>query len=70
MRFDYDPETDILTLILSDDAPDHGEQVDGIIAHYDAADALVEIEVLDASTTVPEVLKVMLERSARGKAPA
>lgn len=58
----YDRETDILTITLSDEAPDHGEQNENFITHYDREGKPIEIEILDASTVILELLGPMLAR--------
>jgi uncharacterized protein YuzE len=62
MRYEYDRETDILTITLSDAKPDFGEQAENIIAHYSRDGKPVELEILDASRTVLELIKPLLER--------
>lgn len=65
MRYEYDRETDVLTIILSDSPPDHGEQAENIIAHYAEDGKPVEIEILDASTTILDLIRPMLARPRR-----
>ena len=55
MQYNYDRETDILTITLSLESPDFGEQRENIITHYGKDNKPVEIEILDAS-------KIMVER--------
>ena len=62
MRYDYDRETDTLTIRLREEKPDFGEQVDNIITHYARDGRPVEIEILDASRTVLELLKPIIVR--------
>lgn len=63
MRYEYDRETDILTIVLREADPDHGEQTENIITHYGEDGNAVEIEILDASDTVLELIRPMLARS-------
>ncbi len=60
MKYDYDPETDTLTVILHEGTPDHGEQTENIITHYTENGKPVETEILDASNTVLELIRPML----------
>lgn len=62
MQYDYDRETDILTITLSSDSPDFGEQRENIITHYNRDNKPVEIEILDASKTMVKILETMIER--------
>lgn len=62
MRYEYDRETDILTIVLRDAELDHGEQTEDVITHYGPDGKPVEIEILDASEAVLEMLGPMLGR--------
>lgn len=62
MRYEYDRETDILTVVLRDEDPEYGEQTETIITHYGSDGKAVEIEILDASETVLELIRPMLGR--------
>ena len=62
MNYDYDKDTDILTITLADEKPDFGEQRENIITHYDKRNKPVEIEILDASKTVVKILETMVAR--------
>jgi uncharacterized protein YuzE len=45
----YDPEADALGIVFAP-GPSEGEEVSpGVILHFDAADRIVEIEILSAS---------------------
>lgn len=68
MRYEYDRGTDILVIRLSDRKPDHGEQAENIITHYSKDGKPVEIEILDASRTILELVKPMLQREGRAEA--
>jgi uncharacterized protein YuzE len=70
MRYDYDRETDILVIHLSDRKPDFGEQSENIITHYAKDGKPVEIEILDASRTVLELIKPILQRDVPENAEA
>lgn len=65
MRYEYDRETDILTIVLRDEELDHGEQTENIITHYGPDGKPVEIELLDASETVLDLIRPMLARGTQ-----
>jgi uncharacterized protein YuzE len=45
----YDPEADALDIVFAP-GPSEGEEVSpGVILHFDAADRIVEIEIISAS---------------------
>ncbi len=48
MKYKYDKQTDILSIMFSDDKLDYAEQQDDVITHYNKSGKLVEIEILDA----------------------
>jgi uncharacterized protein YuzE len=60
MNVNYDPRTDILTVILKDNVPiaESDEDKPGVILDYDAAGELVSLDILDASRRVSEAGKV------------
>lgn len=62
MEITYDSATDTLTIVLRD-APARlsEEEKSGVILDYDAADRLIAIEVLDASSRVDRVDTVQLQ---------
>ena len=69
MRYDCDPETDILTITISDEKPEYGEQSGPIINHYSKEGKPVEIEILDASETALSIIEPILsKRKKRQKA--
>lgn len=59
MKVSYDPEVDILRILLSD-APvaESDETKPGVILDYDAEGNVVGFEVLDASRRTPDPRKV------------
>ena len=61
MRYKYDKETNILVIELSSEKPDFGEQKENIITHYNKQGIPIEIEILDASTTVTELVGLVLQ---------
>lgn len=60
MRYEYDREADVLTIVFRDEELDYGEQTENIITHYGQDGKPVEIEILDASNTVLELIRPML----------
>lgn len=48
MKYNYDKQTDILSIIFSNDKLDHAEEKDDVITYYNKQGRLVEIEILDA----------------------
>ncbi len=61
MEYKYDPETDILLIILGKEKPDFGEQRENIITHYDKKGKPIEIEILDASKTAIKIVETVLQ---------
>ena len=59
MKVTYDPEVDVLRILLSD-APieESDEEKPGVILDYDAHGNVVGLEVLDASTRMDNPLAV------------
>ena len=53
MKFDYDKETDILTIVFSDRSIDESDEAkQGAIFDYDDSGKIVSIEILDASKRI------------------
>lgn len=65
MEYEYDPEVDILTIKLSKEKPDFGEQTGPVITHYSKEGKPIELEILGASTTVLSIIKPILSKSKR-----
>ncbi len=65
MEYEYDRETDILTIVLRERAPEYGEQTENIITHYAEDGKPVEIEILDASTAVLDMMRPMLRSGTK-----
>lgn len=60
MKVNYDPHTDILSVILKDDAriTESDEDRPEVILDYDDLGDLVSLEILDASQRVTEARKI------------
>ncbi len=53
MKVTYDPEVDVLRIVLSDQPVEESdEQKPGVILDYDKAGNLVGLEILDASKRI------------------
>ena len=66
MKITYDGATDTLTIVLRDTpARLSEEEKSGVILDYDAADRLIGIEILDASTRVDRVDTVQLQVTSK-----
>ena len=61
MKYEYDAESDILTIVLSSEKPDFGEQKENIITHYNKDGVPIEIEILDASKTSIDILNAIMK---------
>ena len=71
MKIKYYADADALVMKVSDEKPDHGEQVDEeIIIHFTKDNKLVKIEILDASKTVLDMLKPILSHKSIVQASA
>ncbi len=61
MKYEYDPETDILLIKLSKGKPDFGEQKENIVTHYNKQGKPIEIEILDASRTAVKIVQAIVQ---------
>lgn len=61
MKYEYDPETDILLIKLSKGKPDFGEQKENIVTHYNKQGKPIEIEILDASRTAVKMVQAIIQ---------
>ncbi|MBI2139247.1 DUF2283 domain-containing protein [Candidatus Woesearchaeota archaeon] len=61
MKYEYDPETDILLIKLSKGKPDFGEQKENIVTHYNKRGKPIEIEILDASRTAVKMVQAIIQ---------
>lgn len=61
MKYKYDPETDILMMILKSGKPDFGKKEGDIITHYNKRGTPIEIEILDASKNVMRIVKTVFK---------
>ncbi|MBI5227886.1 DUF2283 domain-containing protein [Candidatus Micrarchaeota archaeon] len=69
MKYEYDPQSDILLIKLGTEKPDFAEQKENIITHYAKNGKPIEIEILDASKTALDILNVIM-KSKRLVSPA
>ena len=59
MKVTYDPEVDVLSILLSDAAVEESdEEKPGVILDYDSNGNVVSIEILDASKRMGNPLSV------------
>ena len=59
MKVIYDPEVDVLSILLNDEPVEESdEDKPGVILDYDAAGNVVAIEILDASKRMGNPLSV------------
>jgi len=65
MECEYDEETDILLIKLSDEEPDFGDQSGPIITHYSKSGKPIEIEILDASETALSIIEPILSKKKK-----
>ncbi|MFP4052138.1 MAG: DUF2283 domain-containing protein [Thermoplasmata archaeon] len=65
MKYEYDQETDILLIKLSDEKPEFGDQSGPIITHYSKSGKPIEIEILDASETALSIIKPILAKKKK-----
>lgn len=71
MRVVYDPEVDILSILLSESpVAESDHEKSGVILDYDRAGNVVGIEVLQASTRMPDPMSVHYAVASRSKLPA
>ncbi len=69
MRYEYDPMTDILLIKISKGKINFGKQSGNTIIHHNKIGFPVEIEILDASREVVEIVDVMLSKRKEKKKP-
>jgi len=63
MRIKYDRESDVLDILLKDAQIHHAKDYGQIIVNYDKDGEIVEIEILDASKILSEILQNVLKSS-------
>jgi len=66
MKIKYDPEVDILTIEVSDEQIDYGEEVGGIIVHFTTEGKPVVLEILDASEFLAQTMKITMQKKSEG----
>ena len=62
MKYKYDSKTDILIIELSKGKADFGKQKGNIITHFDKKGVPIELEILDASKEISELIEVVLSK--------
>ena len=66
MKVIYDPDTDILTMILREMPIEESDEIsEGLIIDYGKDDKIVSIEMLDASDNVTEPQSFLYEIKGR-----
>ncbi|MBI5189613.1 MAG: DUF2283 domain-containing protein [Nitrospirae bacterium] len=69
MKIIYDPENDIIDLILgAGEVAESDEIREGVIVDYDSDGKVVSIEILDASEKVSDPMGIQYEVKARSAA--
>ena len=66
MKYKYDIEADILTITLSREKPDFGEQQENIITHFGKDGKPIEIEILDARRTTVKLAQTIRHAKKSG----
>lgn len=65
MKIDYDADTDILMIELSEENIDHAEQMENIIVHLSKDNKPALLEILDVSDFLPKLTKVTEEPQSK-----
>ena len=65
MRIKYDRESDVLDILLKEAQIHHAEDYGQVIVNYDKDGNVIEIEILDASKILSEILQNVLKSSKR-----
>jgi uncharacterized protein YuzE len=61
MKIKYDREGDVLDILIKEKQIHHAEEYDQVIINYDEENKVVEIEILDASKVVGNILTEVLK---------
>jgi uncharacterized protein YuzE len=61
MKIKYDREGDVLDILIKEKQIHHAEEYDQVIINYDEENKIVEIEILDASKVVGNILTEVLK---------
>ena len=67
MKVTYDGVGDTLSILLSKKQVAYAEEREGVIVNYSCDDKLVEIEILDASKFMGELLSTMIKAKSGEK---
>ncbi len=64
-KFRYDPEADVMLLILKDKGKlSHAEEFGDIVVHFDKKGKPLFLEVLNASKIIPLMVQAMARKEA------
>jgi len=62
LRVRYSPDADVLLISINNEKPEYGEEMlNQIIIHYNKDNKPIEIEILNATEILTEIIKVMLK---------
>ena len=62
LKIKYSPGADILLISINNEKPEYGEEMlNQIIIHYNKDNKPIEIEILNATEILTEIIKVMLK---------
>ncbi len=71
MKIKYNREEDILVIeVIADGVIDHAEQSGSIISHFNENDALVLLEILNASQFLTTLMRVAMREGENTLVPA
>ncbi len=65
MKIDYDADTDIMMIELSEEKIDHAEQMENIIVHLSKDNKPALLEILDVSDLLPKLTKMTEETQSK-----
>ena len=67
MRAKYDGEGDTLDILIKEGQIHHASEQDQVIVNYDENDEVIEIEILNASRFLVELLKGVIQAKPKAK---